>query len=304
MLTKNKIALSLPYADKPGKSFSFRLKQVMYNEPAEYNQARKIFVLADIEGNFRTFCKLLYAGGVIDKYLKWNFDDGHLVLVGDCFDRGDQVTECLWLIYSLEEKARKNGGYVHFILGNHEIMNLNGDWRYVHPKYAEKGATFKNPPAALYDGNAELWRWLRTKNIMEKIGDTIFVHGGIAPELLRLNLSVAEINNLARTYYNRANELFTDPALNTIFNSESSPFWYRGYYQQAVTEEQIDSILDQFGVKTIITGHTIVDRITLFFNGKVINVDTNHATENSEALLIRNGKLYRIDSKGRKEKIK
>ncbi len=51
------------------------------------------------------------------------------------FDRGEQVTECLWLIYSLEEKAKAVGGYVHFVLGNHEIMNLQGDFRYVQEKY-------------------------------------------------------------------------------------------------------------------------------------------------------------------------
>ncbi len=48
------------------------------------------------------------------------------------------MTECLWLIYSLEEKAKAAGGYVHFILGNHEIMNMQGDFRYVQDKYRSK----------------------------------------------------------------------------------------------------------------------------------------------------------------------
>ena len=229
MLTSNKIALSFPPdASKAGKYFSFRIKQSMEDEEAEYGQPSKLFVTADIEGNFYAFCKLLIKNKVIDKYFNWKFDGGHLVIVGDCFDRGEQVTECLWLIYSLEEKARKMGGYVHFVLGNHEIMNLNGDWRYVHPKYATSSSI---PYTALYNGNSELWRWVCTKNIIEKIGDTLFVHAGISKELLRLNLSVAEINNLARPYYTKTNELYSDPALNTIFNSENSPFWYRGYYQ-------------------------------------------------------------------------
>ncbi len=48
------------------------------------------------------------------------------MFAGDMFDRGDQVTECLWLVYALEETAKAAGGYVHFILGNHELMNLQG----------------------------------------------------------------------------------------------------------------------------------------------------------------------------------
>ncbi len=59
------------------------------------------------------------------------------MFAGDMFDRGEQVTECLWLIYSLEEKAKKSGGYVHFILGIiMEIMNLCGDIRYRQKKYS------------------------------------------------------------------------------------------------------------------------------------------------------------------------
>ncbi len=49
------------------------------------------------------------------------------------FDRGEQVTECLWRIYSLEKKAKSAGGYVHFIL-EITVMNLQGDHLYVQAK--------------------------------------------------------------------------------------------------------------------------------------------------------------------------
>lgn len=304
MIKQAKISLYIPGTKSTNRYFSFRLKQNLQNELTAYPYNAKLLVISDIEGNFQSFRRILMQNHVIDNKYHWVFENGHLVIVGDCFDRGEQVTECLWLIYSLEEKARIVGGHVHFILGNHEIMNLNGDWRYVHPKYAERSNTSRSPSTALYDGNTELWRWLRTKNILEKIGDTLFVHGGISPELLQLNLSLNEINNLARPYYTKANESFTDPARNIIFNSEYSPFWYRGYYKQEVTEELIDATLKHFGVNTIVTGHTVVDKVTPFFNGKVINVDTDHASGNSEALLIKKNRFYRIDKEGKRERIK
>jgi hypothetical protein len=303
MKTKVNIDLSFPIARKSDRFFTLRLKQDMYNEPAEYKMPSKMLVISDIEGNFVALLKLLLYNNVIDKYLKWTFGEGHLVLVGDCFDRGEQVVECLWLIYSLEEKAKRDGGYVHFILGNHEIMNLNGDWRYVHPKYAPNERS-KASHTALYSGNNEIWKWLQTKNIVEKIGDILFVHGGIASELIQYKPSVHELNNRARPYYARANEVFDNQLLLTIFNSNSSPFWYRGYYQQGYSEDQIDAILEHFCVNTIITGHTIVEKITTRFNGKLINVDTDHVAGNSEALLIRNGKFFRVFNKRKKERIK
>ncbi|WP_315816501.1 hypothetical protein [Paraflavitalea speifideaquila] len=52
----------------------------------------------------------------------------------------------------------------------------------------------------LYAENSELGKWLRTKNIVEKIGNILYVHGGISRELNQLHLSVTEINQLARPY--------------------------------------------------------------------------------------------------------
>lgn len=275
----------------------------MYNERSVYQKPTKILAISDIEGNFVSLMRLLIKNKVIDRYLHWTFEDGHLVIVGDVFDRGEQVIECLWLIYSLEEKARMAGGYVHFVLGNHEIMNMNGDWRYVHPQYTQSSSV---PYTALYNGNSELWHWLCTKNIMEKIGDVLFVHGGVSPALLKLKLPITDINNKVRPFYNRANQLFTDPLLNVVYNNDDSPFWYRGYYRQdnTVTEDLIDATLEQFGVKTIVTGHTVVPQVTSYFNGKVINIDTDHAAGESEALYIKRLRFYRIPLKGRRERLK
>lgn len=105
--------------------------------PDVYDFATKNAGLSDIEGNFGAFKALLCAGGVIDKQFNWTYGDGHLVLTGDFFDRGLNVTECLWLVYKLEREAETFGGKVHFILGDHEVMNMNGDHRYVRNKYFE-----------------------------------------------------------------------------------------------------------------------------------------------------------------------
>ncbi len=304
MYKKINIALSIPNADRPDRYFAFRLQQCLSNEPALYEMPSRLFVVSDIEGNFQPFCHILMRWKIIDKYFQWIYEDGHLVVLGDCFDRGEQVTECLWLIYSLEEGARRAGGRVHFILGNHEIMNLNGDWRYVHPKYAYNTSSFHLSPTALYDANSELWRWLCTKNIVEKIGNVLFVHGGIAPALLEYNLSVPEINEVARPWFTKANGSFTDQLLHLLFSGEDSPFWYRGYYNGLITEEIIDVILARFEVTTIITGHTMVEQVRSYFNGKVINVNTDHASGNSEGLVItKNQHFYRAMDKKR-ERIK
>jgi hypothetical protein len=254
---------------------------------------------------------------VIDENFNWTFGKGHLVLNGDFFDRGRQVTECLWLIYSLEEKARKEGGYVHFILGNHEIMNLSGDIRYVKDKYKQNAKKIGFSYPELYNTNTELGRWLRTKNIMEKIGEILFVHAGISKEVNNMPLSISQINEIARVFYDKDSIAIVsnDINLKTIFLSKSSPFWYRLYYQDRdvkiyingdtvykASTLQINETLEKFHVTKIVTGHSIVaDTISLHFDGKVLNVDTHHSKGKSEALLIEESRYYRIRQEGKIE---
>lgn len=303
MFNKTNISLVVPSSKNVDRFISFKIKQDFSNEPSEYVKPKKILAVSDIEGNYFAFRRLLLKYKVINNKYEWTFGNGHLVIVGDCFDRGEYVMECLWLIYSLEEKAKKEGGYVHFILGNHEIMNMNGDWRYIHPKYAGN-LDLNNTQNVLYHGNNELWRWLRTKNIIEKIGNILFVHAGISEKLLSLKVPISQINNRARLYYTKAGGPFSDPLLEVAFNSDHSPFWYRGYYQVEMKEEIIDATLYQYAINTIITGHTIVERVSSFFNNKVINVNTDHAGGKSEALLIRGDRFFRVSDNGKSERIK
>ncbi|MCU7551746.1 metallophosphoesterase [Chitinophagaceae bacterium LB-8] len=280
--------------------FSVPLKKKYKVEKAIYKSPSKIFVVSDIEGQYEYFKQILQAGGVMDKNFNWTFDKGALVIVGDVFDRGSQVTECLWLIYYLEEKAKETGGQVHYILGNHEVMNLNGDLRYVNPKYIEFAKQTGVPYLSFYDTQTELGRWLRTKNMMEKIGDLLFVHGGVSQYINQLGHSIDSINILARNYYDRSAESM--PQVEQLLLLDDGPLWYRGYFMAPLaTKEQVDSTLRIFQVKKIILGHTPVERISTFYDGKIINVDVPHAKGASEGLLVDNKKYYKVNLQGAKE---
>ncbi len=295
------------------KTFTVELQSSVVAQPSVYPGAERLLAFSDIEGNFDAFRKLLQVNKIIDENFNWIFGKGHLVFAGDMFDRGMQVTECLWLMYALEEKARKAGGYVHFILGNHEIMNMQGNHRYTNGKYKNNAALMHKTLTQLYSEESELGRWLRTKNIIEKIGGLLFVHGGISPEMNRLALGIEEINMLARPYYGKVIDS-SNMDLLTIYDSRYgekyriSPFWSRGYYNTRTTKgvgkisnEQLDTTLNKFKVHRIVTGHTIVaDTISVHYGGRVINTDTKHAKGISEALLIEDRRYYRVDDKGNK----
>lgn len=273
-----------------------------------YSLPEKIVVISDIEGNFNAFTSLLQASKIIDINYNWIYGNGHLVLGGDFVDRGKNVTQVLWLIYKLELQAKKQNGVVHFILGNHEVLNFYGDYRYNHGKYIKAAQAIsqlkdkKDAVKYLYSKNSELGKWLATKNVIEKIGDYIFVHAGLSPEILDYKLSLNDINNFTRIGFDGIKN--TDDKTMSFLYGSKSPFWYRGlvmkrYKYSKITNYELDAILNYYDAKKIVIGHTVVKTISTDFNGKVIRTDVHHGTTkfsgDTKGLLIENGQEFVID---------
>jgi hypothetical protein len=289
------------------ESFAFPLHAKHDNDPTQYAQPEQMLVVSDIEGNFRAFKLMLLGAKVMDKDFKWTFGKGHLVLLGDFFDRGLNVTECLWLIYKLEAEAEAAGGKVHFILGNHEILNLEGKTQYVRKKYLENAAILQEDYARLYDNNSELGRWLRSKNAVEKIGSYVFCHGGISPELSRSRLSLEEINRLSRQFLGIPNEAIVQPEAALVFDQRVGIFWYRGIAKNVATEEEVTQVLKFAKAKRMVLGHTLQTDITALYNGRVICIDLYHEENLRQGLLktlwVEDGFCYSLDSRGEKSSV-
>ena len=279
--------------------FTVKIKGSYEPQPSVFAKPSKIFALSDIEGEYEALKKLLIAAGVMDQRFQWTFGTGNLVVCGDMFDRGNRVAEVLWLIYYLEEKAKAAGGYVHYILGNHELMNLTGDLRYLNPRYLDVAKQNGVSYASFYSDSTELGRWIRSKNIMEKIGDLLFIHGGISQLVNEANLTVDSVNIIARPFYDKPEGTLTP--VSRLLLLDDGPLWYRGYfYAPAITEAAIDSTLHLFGVKKIVVGHTLQPHVSAFYDGKIIDMDVHHAKGISEGLLVDGNKYYRVAADGTK----
>ncbi len=292
--------------------FYVKLKQNILSTPSVYEKSDKIFAVSDIEGNYYSFVNLLIGNNITDDNLNWVYGTGHLVLNGDFTDRGEYVTQVLWLIYKLEQEASAAGGHVHFILGNHEAMNLEGNFKYVLDKYKRLVLNLNIPEKDFYNDSNEMGRWLRSKNIVEKIGDILFMHAGMSKTMLNKKLSLEKINQIAQTNYgvDLDNDILTIP--NLIFGRYGI-LWYRGlvtdykYYPKATIQE-VNNLLEYYQSAKVVVGHTIVDDISTDYNGKVVRIDIEHPGKNSgqesKALLIENGILYKADITGKKIEIK
>jgi len=268
-------------------------------ESDNFSGASKIVAIGDIHGSFDSFINLLLEFEIIDGDLDWNWGNGHLVITGDIFDRGSGVNEALWFVHQLEKEARQDGGYVHFLLGNHEIMVLRGDNRYVNEKYTQVvSRELKIKVSDLYGPETELGRWLRTKNVIEKINDIIFVHAGISPELLKRDYRIQTVNERIRNSLDARDYIIQlDEELQFLYGY-NGPLWYRGYIQDwkeipMADEDQVKAILDFYGASTIVVGHTIMDEITSLYGGLVYAIDTGiYKGSQGEALLWENDSFF------------
>lgn len=300
--------ITVHVARHPEWDFEVRLKRRI-QIPAvitKKNTEANALILSDIEGEFEPFRNLLLVAKVIDKKYNWVFGKGKLIIAGDLFDRGKQVCQFLWLLYKLEVEANKKGGQVHVILGNHDIMNLSGDFRYVEAEYMNNAKLMNETYAALYGSNTELGKWLRSKNIIEKIDGLLVLHGGISAEINKMGMPLQQINGRCRPFYEvagRASKI-TDKTLLPLFSGTTSPFWYRGYFlDPKASSRQVDSTLLLYGCKKIIVGHDIIDHVSSLYHGKVIGLDVDEHEGVHEGLLITKGRYFRIDDKGRKTEL-
>ncbi|MGV0829777.1 T9SS type A sorting domain-containing protein [Empedobacter brevis] len=255
-------------------TFDVPLKKQHQTELSTYLAPSKFFMTSDIEGQFSAFKKMLIDGGVMNDRLEWTYENGHLIVNGDMVDRGPYVTEVLWLIYKLETEAEAKGGKVHYIIGNHDMMTMTYDFRYVNKKYIENASYLKKTYGDFFEPNTAFGKWFRTKNIIEQLGDYTFVHAGISPQVSDLKLPLDEMNDYGRKKMN--GESCTGNCATVTGGSASGLYWYRGMANQVLSQTQVDDILTNFKTKHIIIAHTVFPQITSLYNDKVIAIDVSH----------------------------
>jgi hypothetical protein len=117
------VAVALPAA--PG------LAQRTAAQPAA---TQRTVVIGDIHGDLEGLTGILQQAGITDASGRWVAGNTTVVQTGDMTDRGPGVRGVLDLLMGLEQQAKAAGGRLVVLLGNHELMNLAGDFRDVTPE--------------------------------------------------------------------------------------------------------------------------------------------------------------------------
>lgn len=215
-------------------------------DPVVLPAVDSLYVVGDVHGEFDRLLRLLRSAGLVDDEERWTGGTAHLVMLGDVFDRGPDVTRALWFLYDLEAEAREAGGRVQLVLGNHEIMVLTRDLRYVSQKERSLADLRSTTYTRLFDlRRSVLGQWLASKPAVLRIGPVLLTHGGLSPRYA--DESVQALDDTLAAYM--SGDIFRHWSDSTVevtpvdsatlarridfFFGDESVFWYRGYVEGA-----------------------------------------------------------------------
>ncbi len=304
---KDSLGILKGISTDPGR---YLVEKRIESQSSCFEGVNKILMIGDIHGNMVKLLMILKNSGLIDDNGDWIWGEGHLVFIGDVFDKGERVTEILWFIKLLQYQAEQAGGRVHLLYGNHEFMNLQGDFHYASPKYYFLSQNPWISYSEIFNNDHELGRWLRSLKTITRINDILFVHGGISPEVLDLKLSIIEINQLMRKSLNSYENEVEDSLYNLLLG-EKGPLWYRGYLMETenvelISDQKVEETLDFYNASRIVYGHTTGRKFRLGHDKRTICIDVSYVKQpdyGEQALLYRNGEFYKVLADGSTELI-
>jgi hypothetical protein len=262
--------------------------------PSVLPAPERLIAIGDVHGDLDALLRALRLGGAIGRDDHWSGGALWVVQTGDVLDRGDDEEAILDRLDALAREAEAAGGRVIALNGNHELMNAQGDFRYVteggfddFAEYARPGSgsrALRGRTAAFAPGGP-IARRLAAHATAIRVGNTVFVHGGITPSAARRGLD--RINADMRAFLSGAGPL------GAVLSGEDSPVWHRGYALEAddAVCAELASALEILGATRMVVGHTVQPTgITSACDDRVFRIDVglaDHYGGPSEVLEIR-----------------
>lgn len=95
-----------------------------------YPAPSRLVAIGDLHGDLFKTKQALRLAGLIDAGDRWSGGSTTVVQVGDVLDRGGDELKIIYFLEKLKREAARNNGRVITMNGNHEIMNIDGDFRF------------------------------------------------------------------------------------------------------------------------------------------------------------------------------
>ena len=243
----------------------------MYNEYInELPSHKRLIIIGDIHGDIRRFKNILVNAQVINNDLEWIAEPPETIIVqlGDQIDSLNRAPTQEWevlkdyeMIYFTENLnliARAKGGYCISLIGNHELMNIIGDFSYVSKN------SNSDIRQQLFKPKGTLALILAKRPLIFKIGDLIFCHAKLDLEHLNIlkkyNKDIFYINQIWKNYLeNEKINIEDKEIIDSVIIGSTGLLWNRK--ENNKTETSL--LFRELGIIYMFLGHTSYDKIQL-----------------------------------------
>lgn len=240
----------------------FPTSRLVFAESPELAEPRTVYSVADLHGDFENFKLILEGLGVAsfdDKEATWTGGQAILVSTGDTVDRGSNSLPIFQAFTTLAAQAEKAGGEVVNVMGNHDLMNLQGDLRYVPKKELSPEGDYGGAARRSEEWSPEgpVGKDLRSRYLAAAVREgTLFVHAGLEPSWLKKYEGLDALDRHFR-------ELIAVPRVSkreALFGDDG-PFWTRAFSLSSEKKacKLTEKTLKMLGAERMTVGHTIQD---------------------------------------------
>ena len=237
---------------------------------------KRLVVIGDIHGDLGRLTSLLKGMELINERFQWIAEpkDTWVVQMGDQLDskmrtadgEGDHWettadVQVVFFMRNIDREAKRHGGRVISLLGNHEMLNVLGELSYV----SKKSMNLLGGPAnraATFAPGAYMARILAERPVILKIGGFVFCHAGLLPHhLVMCNKDLESMNYLMHKYLLGGSQALDQEELQlfqSLFVDGEGLLWTRTLLTEGYRKEVLPEVLKAINAKAMVVGHNVM----------------------------------------------
>ena len=262
----------------------------------------KIIAIGDLHGDYQIFIKVLQMCNLINKNLDWIGKDTYVVQLGDTLDGKRPETaidsgflqesgeiEIIKFILVLDAQAKRKGGRVISLIGNHELYPyyFKNDKQFIRDYVKKKDIKqFKKVYKTdrikfLKPGGLGGCLLGRTRPLVLQLGEFIFVHGSLTDRLIEHNLDpetgkvdISKINETTSLWLQGKAKI---PKFLEKMDGENPVFSRLYSKEKTFDKKECAKFNDQIklfeGANYVVMGHSRFEEINSACNNTLIRTD-------------------------------
>ena len=242
----------------------------------------RITAIGDLHGTLDSLLAIMGGLEYIDAKLNWTEKDIQILFTGDCCDRGYNSADIYRLLMQWQKQAPRLGSAIHFIVGNHEVINMYGFDTYntpeEHASFAPDGGSGEPEFRAAFSQGGWVYNWVIEQHAVIKLGPYIFGHGDLPVSQSDWKFDDIDSRIMDALRISPKRIFFARSLPEVLFDMEDCILWCRQaeYDYKPDYADKLESFLSLNDAELYICGHTPsrTGTFRLLHRGRYLGIDT------------------------------